>query len=74
MTEQGDVGHPLARPGGPQIVMDGWPTGDGDTGTVAIAECAPPDYDESGDPHNGALDSADERCRCPGPHPHQTKG
>lgn len=41
--------------GNEQLVLDAWPTGDGDD-SVAVAECEPPTYDQQDDPHNGALD------------------
>lgn len=31
-----------------------------DAEDTVVAECTPPDYDEARDPHNGALDAAEE--------------
>lgn len=31
-----------------------------DAEDTVVADCAPPDYDEARDPHNGALDATDE--------------
>ena len=49
-------------PGHAQIVLDSWPTGNGDD-TVAVADCEPPAYPDGEGPYGGALDNAEHEGR-----------